>query len=93
VFLPDGRNLAFVRNGRLVVMPWHAINGRFDIGAEHAIAPLTVGTGWMFGTPYDAARDGRFLAIVRTDPDPPVRIRVVLDWHRDVARLDPSDRR
>ena len=92
VFLPDGRTLAFVRNGRLVVMPWRSVNGRFDIGSEHHIAALTVGTGWMYGTPYDAARDGRFLAIVRTEAAPPVRIRVVLGWDRDVARLDPSDR-
>ena len=91
LFLPDGRTLAFVRNGRLVVMPWRSVDGRFEIGAERPVAPLTVGTGWMFGAPYDAARDGRFLAIVRTEPDPPLRIRVVLGWDRDVARLDPSD--
>jgi eukaryotic-like serine/threonine-protein kinase len=92
VFLPDGRTIAFVRNGRLVVMPWRSVNGRFEIGAERPIAPLTVGTGWMFGTPYDASRDGRFLALVRTEPAPPLRIRVVVGWDRDVARLDPSDR-
>lgn len=92
MFLPDGRTLAFVRNGRLVVMPWRSVQSRFTIGAEHPIAPLTVGTGWIFGMPYDAARDGRLLALVRTEPDPPPRIRVVLGWDRDVARRDPVDR-
>ena len=40
-----------------------------------------------YGAPYDAAADGRFLALVRTEASPPPRIRIVLGWDQEVRRI------
>jgi eukaryotic-like serine/threonine-protein kinase len=93
IFLRDGRTLALVRGGQLVVRSWRDDHGRFDIGPERIVAPLAFGSGWTFGAPYDVAADGRFLALVRTSPSPPPRIRVVLGWDREVTRLGAPDHR
>ena len=85
VFLRDGKTLALVRGGQLVVRSWRADSGGFEIGPERVVAPLVSGSGWTYGAPYDVSADGRFLALVRTDPSPPPRIRVVLGWDRLVA--------
>jgi hypothetical protein len=87
VFLRDGRTLALVRGRHLVVRPWRVQGGRFDIGPERVVAPLAFGSGWIYGAPYDATPDGRFLALVRTEPPPPPRIRVVLGWDQELARI------
>jgi len=92
VFLHDGRTLALVRGRQLVVRSWSARNGRFEIGPERVIAPLAFGSGWTYGAPYDVASDGRFLALVRTEAPPPPRIRVVLGWDQELARLGSGDR-
>ena len=39
------------------------------------------------GTPFDAAADGRLLALVRTRDAPPSNLRVVLGWDREVSRF------
>jgi hypothetical protein len=93
VFLRDGRTLALVRAGQLVVRSWRENQGQFEIGPERFVAPLAFGSGWAFGAPYDVASDGRFIALVRTEPTPPPRIRVVLGWDREVTRLATPDRR
>jgi Tol biopolymer transport system component len=93
VFLRDGRTLAFVRGSQLLAVPWSKRDGRFVTGPERAVAQLTFGSGWTFGAPFDVAADGRFLALVRTEPPPPVRIRVVVGWDREVTRLGTRDRR
>ena len=93
VFLRDGKTLALVRGGHLVVRAWHEENGQFQIGPERVVAPLAFGSGWSYSAPYDVAEDGRFLAIVRTTETPPPRIRVVLNWDREVSRLAERDRR
>jgi hypothetical protein len=90
VFLHDGRTLALVRGQQLVVRPWREIDGRFEVGEERVVAPLAFGSGWTYGAPYDVTRDGRFLALVRTESPAPPRIRVVLGWEREVARLAPQ---
>jgi hypothetical protein len=87
VFLRDGRTLALVRAGQLVVRSWRDNQGQFEIGPERVVAPLAFGSGWAFGAPYDVAPDGRFLALVRTEPPAPPRIRVVLGWDDEVTRL------
>jgi Tol biopolymer transport system component len=87
VFLHDGKTLALVRGRQLVTRSWRDNNGNFEIGPERVVAPLAFGSGWTYGAPYDVAADGRFLALVRTGPAPPPRIRVVLGWDREVARL------
>jgi hypothetical protein len=87
VFLPDGRTLALVRGRQIVVRSWRDNNGHFEIGPERVVAPLGFGSGWAYGAPYDVARDGRFLALVRTEAPPPPRIRVVLGWDREITRL------
>jgi Tol biopolymer transport system component len=92
IFLPDGKTLALVRAQQLVVRSWRDDHGRFEIGPERVVAPLEFGSGWIFGAPYDVARDGRFLALVRTEPSPPPRIRIVLGWDRELARLSSRDR-
>lgn len=92
VFLPDGKTLALVRGNKLVVRPWRDDHGRFDIGVERVIAPLSFGSGWTYGAPYDAAPDGRFVALVRTEPPSPPRVRVVLGWNREVERLSSRTR-
>ena len=76
-----------MRARQLVVGPWREQAGRFETGPERVVAQLAFGSGWTFGAPYDAAADGRFLALVRTEASPPPRIRVVLGWDREVARL------
>lgn len=86
VFLHDGKTLALVRERQLVVRSWRDNNGRFEIGPERVVAPLAFGSGWTFGAPYDAAADGRFLALVRTEASPPPRIRVVVGWDPATAR-------
>jgi Tol biopolymer transport system component len=91
VFLRDGRTLAFLRAGQLMVLPWEDRDGRFEIGSERTIAPLEFGTGWTFGAPYDVTADGRFLALVRAGPTSPPRIRVVVGWDQEVARLGGGD--
>jgi hypothetical protein len=68
------------------MVPWRDRDGQFEIGIERVVAQLTYGSGWMYGAPYDAAADGRLLALVRTEAPPPLRIRVVLGWDREVAR-------
>ena len=93
VFLRDGKTLALARGGQLVVRSWHEENGQFQIGPERVVAPLAFGSGWSYGAPYDVAEGGRFLAIVRTTEMPPPRIRVVLNWDREVSRLADRDRR
>jgi eukaryotic-like serine/threonine-protein kinase len=92
IFLPDGKTLALVRGRQLVVRSWRDAGGRFEIGPERVVAPLGFGSGWAFGAPYDVARKGRFIALVRTEPPPPPRIRVVLGWDREMARLSARDR-
>jgi Tol biopolymer transport system component len=92
IFLRDGRTLALVRGQQLVVRSWRGDHGRFEIGPERVLAPLAFGSGWTYGAPYDVSADGRFLALVRTEPSPPPRIRVVLDWEREVARLASMNR-
>jgi Tol biopolymer transport system component len=92
LFLRDGRTLVFLRGHQLVVVPWHDRNGRFEIGPEHKVTQLTYGSGWMYGAPYDAATDGRLLVLVRTEAPPPLRIRVVLGWDREVASLASRER-
>ena len=87
VFLRDGKTLAFVRGRHLMVMPWHEQNGNFETGPERAVAEFAFGSGWTFGAPYDTAADGRFLALIRTEATPPLRVRVVLGWNRELARL------
>lgn len=91
VFLHDGRTLALVRAQQLVVRSWSASNGRFEIGPERVVAPLAYGSGWAYSTPYDVSANGRFLALVRTDPPQPPRIRVVLGWDREMTRLAVRD--
>jgi hypothetical protein len=93
IFLHNGRELAFVRGRQLVVLPWRERDGRFETGAERAVTQLTFGSGWTFGAPYDTAADGRFLALVRTQASPPVRIRVVVGWDREVTRLGSKEPR
>jgi serine/threonine-protein kinase len=92
VFLHDGKTLALVRGRQLVVRSWRDNNGRFEIGPERVVAPLAFGSGWAYGAPYDVATDGRFLALVRTEPTLPPRIRVVVGWDREVIRLGSPDR-
>jgi Tol biopolymer transport system component len=93
VFLHDGRTLALVRGGRqLVVRTWRETNGQFEIGPERVVAPLVFGSGWTYGAPYDVARDGRFLALVRTETPAPPRIHVVLGWDEELRRLTPQGR-
>jgi hypothetical protein len=86
-FLLNGRHLAFVRGRHLIVQPWRDTAGRFETGPERTLTELSVGSGWTFGAPFDAAADGRLLALVRTQDSPPPRIRVVLGWAREVSRL------
>jgi Tol biopolymer transport system component len=85
VFLQDGKTLALVRGRQLVVRSWRTDSGGFEIGPERVVAPLAFGSGWTYGAPYDVTTDGRFLALVRIDPSPPPRIRVLLGWDRLVA--------
>jgi hypothetical protein len=92
VFLPDGKTLALVRGQQLLVRSWRDDKGDFEIGPERVVAPLAFGSGWSYGAPFDVASDGRFLAIVRTEPTPPPRIRVVFGWDREMARLRSRDR-
>jgi eukaryotic-like serine/threonine-protein kinase len=91
-FLHDGKTLALVRGRQLVARSWRDVGGRFEIGPERAVAPLAFGSGWTYGAPYDVTPDGRFLALVRTEPPVPPRIRVVLGWDREVNRLRGQDR-
>jgi serine/threonine protein kinase len=86
-FLPDGKRLAFVRGRQLIVQSWRDNKGRFETGPESTLAELSVGSGWTFGAPFDAAADGRLLALVRTHEAPAPRIRIVLGWDREVSRL------
>jgi Tol biopolymer transport system component len=92
VFLRDGKTLALVRGKQLVVRPWHVNGGRFEIGAERVVTQLTFGSGWTYGSPYDTADGGRFLAIVRTEDAPPPRVRVILGWDHEVTRLGRENR-
>jgi hypothetical protein len=93
VFMRDGNTLAFVRGRQLVVRSWRDTNGRFDTGPERVVGQLAFGSGWTYGAPYDVADNGRFLALVRTEVTPLPRIRVVLGWEREVARLGSQDQR
>ena len=93
VFLLNGPELAFVRARHLVVVPWRDRGGRFETGPERPVAELAFGSGWTFGAPYDTAADGRFLALIRTQPAPPLRIRVVVGWDREVTRLGSKESR
>jgi len=86
-FLPDGKRLAFVRGRQLMLQSWRDNEGRFETGPESPLADLSVGSGWTFGAPFDAAADGRLLALVRTHESPPPRVRIVLGWDREVSRL------
>ena len=92
VFLRDGRTLALVRGRQLVVRSWRDTDGHFEIGPERVVTQLAFGSGWTYGAPYDVADGGRFLALVRTEATAPPRIRVVLGWNREVARLASRDR-
>src|SRR5262245_51285851 len=85
VFLPHGNTVALVRRQQLVARSWRDNIGRFEIGPERVVAPLAFGSGWTFGAPYDVAADGRFLALLRTEPSSPPRIHIVLGWDREVA--------
>jgi len=89
-FLLDGRQFAFIRGGRLIVQSWRDDAGRFVTGPERALSELSVGSGWTFGAPFDAAADGRLLALVRSQASLPPRIRVVLGWDREVSRLSAN---
>ena len=53
------------------------------------MAPLAFGSGWTCGALYEAS-DSRLLALVSTEAPP--RIRVVLGWDREMARLGSRDR-
>jgi hypothetical protein len=90
-FLLDGRQLVFVRGRQLFVQSWRDNAGRFETGPERTLTQLSFGSGWTFGAPYDAAADGRLLALVRTRDSLPLRIRVVLGWDREVSRLASNE--
>jgi len=92
LFLRDGKTLALARGHELVVRSWRDNAGHFEIGPERVVAPLAFGSGWIYSTPYDEAKGGRFLAIVRTDPPEPPRVRVVLGWDHELRRLASPDR-
>ena len=87
-FLPDGKRLVFVRGRQLMRQSWREVDGRFETGPESRLTELTVGSGWTFGAPFDAAADGRLLALVRARETLPPRIRIVLGWDREVSRLE-----
>lgn len=93
IFLRDRRELAFIRGRQLVVLPWHDQAGRFETGPERTVTQLAFGSGWTYGAPYDTAAGGRFLALIRTQASPPLRIRVVLGWDREVTRLGSKEPR
>jgi hypothetical protein len=40
---------------------------------------------------YDTAADGRFLALIRTERPPPLRIHVVIGWDREVRRMESKE--
>jgi eukaryotic-like serine/threonine-protein kinase len=92
VFLRDGRTLALVRGRQLVVRPWRENAGRFDVGPERVVTQLDFGSGWTYTSPYDVADGGRFLALVRVAETPPSRIRVVVGWTHELARLISRER-
>ena len=75
------------------MVPWRDRAGRFETGPERTVTQLASGSGWTYGAPYDTAADGRFLALIRTQASPPLRIRVVVGWDREVARLGSKDPR
>jgi hypothetical protein len=75
------------------VRPWRDVSGRFEIGAERIVTRLAFGSGWTYGAPYDVTKDGRFLALVRTEAPPPPRIRVVLGWDREATHTGSRERR
>jgi serine/threonine-protein kinase len=93
VFLRDDRTLALIRGRQLVVRSWRDSGGRFEIGPERVVTRLAFGSGWTYGSPYDVADGGRFLALVRTEETPPPRIRVVVGWTHEVTRLGARDQR
>ena len=66
--------------------------GRFEIGTERVVTQLTFGSGWVYGSPYDVAEDGPFLALVGNEEPPPPRVRVILGWDHEVTRLDRENR-
>jgi hypothetical protein len=57
------------------------------------VTRLAFGSGWTYGAPYDVTKDGRFLALVRTEAPPPPRIRVVLGWDREATHTGSRERR
>jgi hypothetical protein len=65
VFLRDDKTLALIRGKQLVVRSWRDNGGRFEIGPERVVTRLAFGSGWTYGSPYDVADGGRFLALVR----------------------------
>jgi eukaryotic-like serine/threonine-protein kinase len=87
IFLRDGKTLAFVRGRNLMMLAWHEHDGRFETGPERVVTEFAFGSGWTYGAPYDTAADGQFLALVRTEIAPALRVRVVLGWDHELARL------
>ena len=81
-FLRDGR-LAFMRDEQLITQTWREHDGRFETGPEKVLTKMWHGSGWLYGAPIDQMADGRLLAIVRTTPEEPPRIRVVLGWEHE----------
>jgi Tol biopolymer transport system component len=92
IFMRGTPQIAFVRGSQLIVQPWRVSGDRFETGPERVLAELWHSSGWIFGAPYDAAADGRLLALVRETPPEPLRIHVVLGWDREVARLGAAPR-
>jgi eukaryotic-like serine/threonine-protein kinase len=76
----DGKTLYYERGDEIVAVPYREEEGGFVPGEERTVA--TVPGLWDF----DLAPDGRFLALVRTDPEARPRIQVVLGWDRELAR-------
>jgi hypothetical protein len=84
-----GRRLGelFYRRGRqLVRVPWRAPQSTFTAGPERIVAELDFGSLPGYPAPFDAAADGRVLALVRLSPPPHPRIVVVVQWAQELSK-------
>jgi Tol biopolymer transport system component len=79
----DGKELFFVRAGRLIAIPVTRNGEDLAFGQETALFEMSLFTysdsGFDLITRYDVAPDGRFLALLRVEESPEPLV-VILNW-------------
>ena len=84
---PDGRELYFGDDGRLMAASVETDSATFSAGRPEVLFPIN----WFFeyGWVFDVSRDGQRFLMTRQIEPPASKIQVVLNWNHELKQLVP----